>query len=339
MKVAVFGAGYWSHFQIAAWQSLGVEVTAIWNRTKSKAEDAAKKFNIKYVYDDKEELFKNCDFDICDIITDVCAHYEITELSVKYKKPVICQKPMASAYDACVKMQRMCDENGIWNAVHENFRYQPQFIKAKELLDSHVIGKILRAAVQLKSPDRKIIRVQPALGMMDHMALRDMGPHIFDIIRYLFGEIKEIYSKAITEYKDINVDDSAVSLLTSMDDVVISCNLVHDFEYKAYIIGENGRMVIHKDNKIQIIQDDNEKFFDTKTVEKLPYIPDYDWEVHGGHVFAAIPKCLEMMIDTFNKGIPAVTSMADNLKTMQLVFAAIKSQDENRAVNLNEIEY
>ncbi len=338
MKVAVFGAGYWSHFQIAAWQSLGVEVTAIWNRTGSKAEDAAKKFNIKHVYDDKEELFKNCDFDICDIITDVGAHYEITDLSVKYKKPVICQKPMASTYDACAKMQRMCDENGIWNAIHENFRYQPQFIKAKELLDSYVIGKVLRAAVQLKSPDRKIIRVQPALGMMDHMALRDMGPHIFDVVRYLFGEMKEIYSKAIIEYKDINVDDSAVSLLTSMDDVVISCNLVHDFEYKAYIIGENGRMVIHKDNVIQIIKEDNEKFYDIKTVEKLPYIPDYDWGVHGGHVFAVIPKCLEMMIDTFNKGMPAVTSMADNLKTMQLVFAAIKSQDENRAVNLNEIK-
>ena len=42
-RVAVFGAGYWAQFQIPAWQALGIEVTAIWNRSRGKAEAAARK--------------------------------------------------------------------------------------------------------------------------------------------------------------------------------------------------------------------------------------------------------------------------------------------------------
>lgn len=338
MKVAVFGAGYWSQFQIAAWQSLGAEITGIWNRTKCKAQESAARFHIKKVYDDREELFETCDFDLCDIITDPCAHPEITELSVKYGKPVICQKPMAQDYKTCVKMQRLCDDNGIWNAVHENFRYQPQFIRAKQLLESGITGRLLRAELQLKSPDRKIIGVQPALAAQDHMALRDMGPHLFDVARFLFGEMTDVYSKAVCEYEDLKLDDSALSILTGANGAVISCNLVHDFDYKVNMIGENAQLIITRDNEIILRQNGIETYREKTICEALPYIPDQEREIHGAHVFAAIPNCLAMLTDTFERGIPAVTSMSDNLKTMRLVFAAMRSRDENRVVPVGEIQ-
>ena len=332
MRVAVFGTGYWAQFQIAVWQSLGVEVAAVWNRTYSRARETAERFGIPRVFENKEEVFERCDFDVCDIIADVGAHHALVALAASHGKPVICQKPMASTFEDCREMAHLCGERGIWGAIHENFRFQPQFTKMKELLTAGAIGKILRAELKLKSPDRAIIAKQPALAAMDHMALRDMGPHIFDVARYLFGEMREVYSRPVTEYADLCIVDSALSILTGTDGLTISCDLVHDFEYKALVVGERGRLILDRDNVIHLQEGGTQSLIDTRDWPKLPYIPDDDWEIHGGHVFTAIPRCLRMLIDTYTRGVPAETSIEDNLRTMQLVFAAIRSQDENRPV-------
>ncbi|NCC49032.1 MAG: hypothetical protein EOM13_08265 [Clostridia bacterium] len=68
----------------------------------------------------------------------------------------------------------------------------------KQILESGELGRLLRAHLVFKSPDRAIMESQPALKTMDHMVLRDMGPHLFDIARCLFGESSSVYSKGIT---------------------------------------------------------------------------------------------------------------------------------------------
>ena len=46
LHFAVLGTGFWSHFQIPAWFEVrGVKITALYNRTVSKAEGVALKFN------------------------------------------------------------------------------------------------------------------------------------------------------------------------------------------------------------------------------------------------------------------------------------------------------
>jgi predicted dehydrogenase len=338
MKIAVLGAGYWTQFQIPAWQSLGADVTAIWNRTYRKAVETARRFNIPSVYENIEDLFEAGGFDLCDIITGASAHMDNIRLCVEYGVPFVCQKPLAASFEDCAAVERWRREKRLWGAVHENFRFQPQFAVLKELLSRGRIGRISRAALQLKSPDRDIISKQPALRATDHMALRDMGSHLFDVTRFLFGEVNEVYSKAVTEYEDIGVDDSAVSVLACADGPVINCDLVHDFEYKAYIVGDRGRILLDKSNTIRVIDDGREEIIRPKIPERLHYIPEDDWQIHGGHVFSAITPGLESLMGAYLRGVPADTSVTDNLKTMRLVFAAIKSQDEDRAVRVDEIK-
>ena len=45
LRFAVLGCGFWSQFQIAAWRELpGVELVAVYNRTRAKAEAIANRF-------------------------------------------------------------------------------------------------------------------------------------------------------------------------------------------------------------------------------------------------------------------------------------------------------
>lgn len=334
LKVAVFGTGYWSHFQIAAWQSVGAQVVAAWNRTYEKAEQTASRFDIPRVCLTPEEVFDTCEFDVADIITGPESHEELVLLSASHGKAVICQKPMSLTLSSCERMVKACADAGVWYAVHENFRFQPPIRQFKAVLESGEIGRVYRAHIQLKSPDRPIIEKQPALARTDHMALRDMGPHCFDVGRCLFGEAERIYTRPLVGYPDIGVDDTALSLIEMENGMLVSCDLVHSFPYKIFAEGENGTIMLDSDNVIHIVKDGVRTVIDTRTWNKLSYIPDEDWVVHGGHVFAAIPACLEMLRNALLEGVQAETSGEDNLMTMRLVFAAIKSSDEGNAVRL-----
>ena len=54
-KFAILGCGFWSQFQLGAWKEIeGTECVALYNRTKSKAEEVARRFGVPRVYDDAE---------------------------------------------------------------------------------------------------------------------------------------------------------------------------------------------------------------------------------------------------------------------------------------------
>ena len=59
LRFAVMGTGFWSQFQIPAWlEAGGVDLVAVYNRTVSKAEETAERFNIPKVYGDPEKLLQ-----------------------------------------------------------------------------------------------------------------------------------------------------------------------------------------------------------------------------------------------------------------------------------------
>lgn len=340
LKIAVFGCGYWAAFQVAAWQNLGAQVVCVWNRTHERAISFAQKWGIPKVFKEAEEAFQWGEFDIADIITDVGAHESLTLMAAAYHKPVICQKPMAYTWDACKNMVSACKKAGVWFAVHENFRYQPPtqaFIKA---VRSGAIGKILYAQLNMRSPDLGIIEKQPALGVMPHMVLRDIGPHAFDVARAAFGEIKSIYAQPIYSYRKqgIEVPDAALCLLTADSGAMIECNLVHEWNDRFAAYGENGKIVLTHDNILHIETPTESKTIDTRNWQRLSYIPEEDWNLHGGHIMHGIPNCLNSLMECYCAGREAETSGSDNLKTIQIVFSAIESFENGKVIAIDKGE-
>ena len=107
LKFAILGCGFWSQFQLGGWKELhGAECVALYNRSKSKADDLARRFGIPHTYDDAEEMMEKEELDFVDIITDVDTHPKFVELAAKYRKHVICQKPMAPSFAIAKKMMQ-----------------------------------------------------------------------------------------------------------------------------------------------------------------------------------------------------------------------------------------
>ena len=334
MRVAVFGTGYWAAFQVGAWQALGADVVAVWNRTAHRAQEFAARFGIPHVFDMPEEVFSWGQFDVADIIADVGAHRPLVELAARSGKAVICQKPMAATLEDCRAMVAACEQAGVWNAVHENFRYQPPTVAFNNALGSGVIGKPLRAHISMRSPDLAIMEKQPALTTMPHMVLRDMGPHIFDVARCFFGEMRSIFALPIHSYPQYSVPDAALCTLHAESGAVLHCDLVHDWNDRFFAEGTLGTLRLDHENILHTTTRKGTVSVDTKTWQPLLYIPVDDWHLHGGHVFASIPACLADLMRAWEAGQPAPTSGADNLKTMELVFAAIQSFDTGNNIDI-----
>jgi predicted dehydrogenase len=213
LRFAVLGCGFWANYQIPAWMELeGVELVALYNRTRAKADALAKQYNVRATYDNAALLLENEQLDFIDIITDVDTHPIFTQMAAEKGIPVICQKPMAPDLAKASNMVDVCKKNNVPFYIHENFRWQYPIRKAKEALKSGVIGEPFKARVTFCSAF-PVFDNQPALSELEHFILTDIGSHILDICRFLFGEAETLYCQTARVNQNIKGEDVANVLM------------------------------------------------------------------------------------------------------------------------------
>ena len=125
--VAVVGCGFFAQNHLNAWRDLkreGVELVAVCDIDKSKAEAAAKNFNVPKAYTDLDEMLAKEKIGLIDIVTRVETHKEQVLKTVAKGIPTIVQKPFGFDLGDCRAMTLAAKKAGVFLAVHENFRFQ-----------------------------------------------------------------------------------------------------------------------------------------------------------------------------------------------------------------------
>lgn len=340
LKFAILGCGFWSQFQIGAWQELdGVECVALYNRTKLKAEVLAKRFGIPRVYDDAEELLKNEELDFIDIITDVDTHEKFTLLGAKYRLDVICQKPLAPNYEAAKRMMKATREAGVRFYVHENYRWQPQFRRVKEILDFGIIGKAFRCETGFITAF-PVFETQPFLAELEEFALTDQGSHQFDVLRYLFGEAKTIYCEKQTVNQNIKGEDVTSTILKMKNGIVciqkisFSSPLENEIFPQTLLLieGDKGSIRLDAEFKISITSLEG-------TTKENVVMKSYPWQTD--RLKPEPPSIVDInknILDDMLGNEKAENTGEDNFKTVQLVWAAYKSAASGKVIHLDRFK-
>ena len=341
LKFAVLGCGFWSKFQIGAWSELdGVELVAVYNRTLSKAQKIAEEFNVPRVYDNPQELFKNEELDFVDIITDVDTHALFVEMAVKQGvKNIICQKPMAPDFETAKRMVDLCKQNGVNLFIHENYRWQAPVRRFKQIIDSGVIGKTFKAKVTFLS-GFPVFDNQPFLKELDHFILTDMGSHILDVCRFLFGECNELWCSTRAVTGGIKGEDVAVLLMDMKNGIPVYTEMSyasiveHDTFSTLHILveGDQGSVFLGPDFEIRTT---TRKGTITETVSFPSYKwadPDYIVNHESGiHINRNILQAIKGTEKAENTG-------ADNLETVRLIWAAYHSAASGKKIRINEFK-
>lgn len=340
LRFAVFGTGFWANYQIAAWNEVGgVELVALYNRTKSKAVDMAEKFNVPAVYDDYELLLEREQLDFADIITDVDSHAAITEAIAKRGIPVICQKPMAPKLSLAQRMVDVCRDRRVSFFVHENWRWQAPMRMLKALLNERRIGEVFKSRVAFCSAF-PVFDNQPFLAELDEFILTDIGSHILDACRFLFGEAETLYCNVATVNPKINGEDVASVMMRMQDgstcyaEMSYASILEQESFPQTYVLieGSKGSIRLQHDYVIKVTTRDG-----TETLNARP--PQYGWaDPRYALVHASIVECNRDILHHLQGTHHAETTGTDNLETVRLVHAAYASARTNSAIRLSSFK-
>ena len=338
LRFAIIGTGFWARYQLAAWRELGgAQCVALYNRTRAKAEVLGREFGVSAIYDDAEALVKREKLDFLDVITDVDTHSRFVHLATAHKIPVICQKPMAPSLAEAEKMVAACAAANVLFAVHENWRWQTPIREVKKVLDSGIIGLVFRARIDYCN-SFPVFDNQPFLKNLEQFILTDMGSHILDAARFLFGEATRLYCQTHRIHGDIKGEDAATVMMRMHNAASVVCNLgyasriEHDYFPQTFVFieGEQGSVELAPDYWLRVTTERG-----TETRRCPP--PNYTWaDPRYALVHSSIVACHGNLLDALRNKTEPETSGADNLKTLRLVYAAYDSARTGQAVEIFE---
>jgi predicted dehydrogenase len=336
LRFAVLGCGFWSRFQIEAWREInGVELVAVYNRTISKARQTAEKFNVPAYYDDINLLFENEQIDFVDIITDVDTHFQFVQMALKRRIAVICQKPMTADLESARQLVLESQQADIPFFIHENFRWQAPIRRLKAAMESDVIGKAFKARVSFCSAF-PVFENQPALATSERFILMDIGTHILDVVRYIFGEAKNIFCLTKTVNSKILGEDVANVLLEMQSGLHCYAEMSYASILEKEVFPQTLILIEGEYGSIELAADFNLKITTREQTACETVTPlSYSWADSAYAVaHSSIVDINRHFREALISGVPAETSAADNLKTLQLVFAAYDSAASGEVIKL-----
>ncbi|MBI3414837.1 MAG: Gfo/Idh/MocA family oxidoreductase [Verrucomicrobia bacterium] len=337
LRFAIFGAGFWARCQLAAWREVGgVECVAIYNRSRDKAEAFARDLGIPAVYVDAEKLLREVKPDFVDNITEVGGHKPLSLLCAKHRIPCICQKPMAASLKDARQMVAAFTKAKTPFFVHENWRWQSPMRALINTLRSGVIGTPFRGRLTFTN-GFDVWANQPALRDLEQFILTDIGTHVLDTARACFGEADSLYCQLHRTLRPAVKGDNVATVLLSMGEARTS--VVVELAYAktplerecfpqtlAFVEGPLGSIEVTNDYWLRVTTKKG-----THTRHHAP--PRYAWADPRYDVAqSSMVACHRDLLAALRGGRAAETSGMDNLKTMELVFAACDSARTNSVV-------
>ncbi len=328
LKGAVVGCGFFADNHLNAWREVpGVEIVALCDTDTVRLTGAAAKFAVPATYRDIDAMLADEKLDFVDVATGPATHRLLVEKVAAAGVAVICQKPVALTLADAKAMVAACDAAGVTFMVHENFRFQRPLRAVKAALEEGVIGEPFFGRVSFRS-GYDIFSGQPYLATEERFIVADLGIHVLDVARFLFGEVSRLTASTCRVNPDIRGEDAATALMQHEGGVmsVVDCSYT---SYRAKelfpqtlveIDGSAGSIVLDADYRLTVHARGGETVVSDVDAPVLP------WAARPWHVVQESVRATEAhFAECLASGREPATSGHDNLKTYALVDAVYRS--------------
>lgn len=140
---------------------------------------------------------------------------EITMAAISSGKHVLVEKPAARFAEDLIPVIDISKQKNIKVRVGFNHRYHKSLQKAKEIIDSNLLGDLMFIRARYGHGGRlgyeKEWRADPSLSGGGELI--DQGTHLIDLSRWFLGDFCEVHGFAHTYYWDMVVDDNGFMML------------------------------------------------------------------------------------------------------------------------------
>jgi len=290
------------------------QLVALCDIDKNKLKKYGKKYKIKNLFTSTSNMFKNEQLDCISICTLVDTHLPLVKEASKYGvRGIFLEKPASNSLQNIKKIIEICNKNKITLAIDHQRRYHPFY---------HYIAKFIQ---QKKLGTIQLINVYYGAGIANTCS------HVFDILRFFFGEVKSLKAKKSKNkslfQNDPNLDVD-LKFTNGVKCILQALDLKHYGICEMDVFGTLGRLRIN-------LVSDNIEYFQISGNNKLDYkklIPsriDIKRSMHS-----AISLGIQNLVDSILTNKTPLCTGKDSYKSLELIIASIKSSKNSKEVHL-----
>ncbi len=179
------------------------QIVSVCTRNLKSAGYFANKYSIPSYTDNEDDIIYG-DVDIVDICTPNIYHYESAKKAILAGKHVYCEKPLAVTYVQAKELASLARSKGVVAQVVFNNRFLAPVMRAKEIIESGRIGRIL--SFNARYLHSSALDTSKKAGWKQDKdicgggVLFDLGSHAVDMIYHLCGEFDEVIGKSQIAY-------------------------------------------------------------------------------------------------------------------------------------------
>ena len=185
-------------------------LVGIAGRSEAAVQDAAERYGYEYATKDWRDLVSDDRVGLFDNGGPNSLHAEPTIAAAEAGKHVVCEKPLGRDADESYEIWRRVAATGVKHLCAFNYRFVPAVRLAREMLEAGELGEIhsfrgryLQEWGSTTADAWRFHQNEAGSG-----ALGDLGAHVFDLARYLVGELTGVSATTRTFMPGREVDDA-----------------------------------------------------------------------------------------------------------------------------------
>lgn len=328
-QIGVIGAGGICDSHLKAYATGGWHVAALWNRTRATAEAKRDAFapNAR-VEDDWHQILADPAIDIVDITLHPEHRTPIVEAALKAGKHVLSQKPFVTDLDTGDRLVALAQDRGVKLAVNQNGRFAPHFQFMRDAVRAGKIGTLSSVHARVHW-DHSWTAGTP-FDDLDDLLLYDFGVHWFDFVASVAGDrLGSVFATSARAPGQVNRTPLLAQALIRLDHGQAS--LAFDGFTQAgpvdvtTLTGPHG--TLHSTGPD--LNDQRVTLSTADGVETPPLVGQWFDDGFRG-TMAELMCAIEQDREPLN-------GAAENLASLALTFAAVRSRQDNREVDVGSI--
>lgn len=170
-----------------------IEIVGLCDLIRSKAEDAAEKYQVERIYKDMAEVFADETVDIVLNLTRPNEHYAVTKAALEAGKAVYSEKPLASTFEDGQELLALAKERNLAVGGAPDTFFGSGIQTCKKLIDSGIIGTPIGFTASMICRGHESWHPGPAFYyQFGGGPMMDMGPYYVTALVELLGQVKTV---------------------------------------------------------------------------------------------------------------------------------------------------
>ncbi|PXV93444.1 myo-inositol 2-dehydrogenase [Lachnotalea glycerini] len=284
-------------------------------------------------YTDYHQILEDPEIDAVMICSSTDTHADISIEAIKAGKHVFCEKPISQDLAKIKEVMEALKETKLKFQVGFNRRFDHNFKAVRNAVEAGQVGDVHLIRVTARDPQAPPIEYVRVSGGM----FLDMTIHDFDMVCFLSGcKVKEVYAAGAALVnpdiaKEGDIDTAVITMKMENGAIAVIDNsrqAVYGYDQRAEVFGSKGQVAVANDTGSSAVLSTQDGVIGEKPLYFFleRYMDSFKREV--SEFVQAIVDDTEVPVD-----------IEAGLQPILIAIAAKKSLDENRPIQLTEVQF